>query len=186
MLDILGNKKVIFFDVGYTLDMPASGDWMFTGKFLELAGKKLKQRTETDILQARSAGLRFLEQNHLIQTVEAEIQNFFDYYSIISDQLDLGLTEKERHLISRDRACNMENYIPYPGIEEVLNSLSKTHKLGIISDTWPSIGAQLEHIGISQYLSFCTFSCLMSSELYAVRQKKSSRKETYCHLPQCV
>lgn len=161
MLDILGNKKVIFFDVGYTLDMPASGDWMFTGKFLELAGKKLKQRTETDILQARSAGLRFLEQNHLIQTVEAEIQNFFDYYSIISDQLDLGLTEKERHLISRDRACNMENYIPYPGIEEVLNSLSKTHKLGIISDTWPSIGAHLEHIGISQYLSFCTFSCFV-------------------------
>ncbi len=161
MLDILGNKKVIFFDVGYTLDMPASGDWMFTGKFLELAGKKLKQRTETDILQARSAGLRFLEQNHLIQTVEAEIQNFFDYYSIISDQLDLGLTEKERHLISRDRACNMENYIPYPGVEEVLNSLSKTHKLGIISDTWPSIGAQLEHIGISQYLSFCTFSCFV-------------------------
>ena len=161
MLDILGNKKVIFFDVGYTLDMPASGDWMFTGKFLELAGKKLKQRTEIDILQARSAGLRFLEQNHLIQTVEAEIQNFFDYYSIISDQLDLGLTEKERHLISRDRACNMENYIPYPGIEEVLNSLSKTHKLGIISDTWPSIEAQLEHIGISQYLSFCTFSCFV-------------------------
>ena len=159
MLDILGNKKVIFFDVGYTLDMPASGDWMFTGKFLELAGEKLKQRPETDILRARSAGLRFLEQNHLIQTVEAEIRNFFDYYSIISDQLDLGLTEKERHLISRDRACNMENYIPYPGIEEVLNSLSKTHKLGIISDTWPSIEAQLEHIGISQYLSFCTFSC---------------------------
>ena len=161
MLDILGNKKVIFFDVGYTLDMPASGDWMFTGKFLELADKKLKRRTEIDILQARSAGLRFLEQNHLIQTVEAEIQNFFDYYSIISDQLDLGLTEKERHLISRDRACNVENYIPYPGIEEVLNSLSKTHKLGIISDTWPSIGAQLEHIGISQYLSFCTFSCFV-------------------------
>ena len=163
MLDILGNKKVIFFDVGYTLDMPASGDWMFTGKFLELAGKKLKQRTEIDILQARSAGLRFLEQNHLIQTVEAEIQNFFDYYSIISDQLDLGLTEKERHLISRDRACNVENYIPYPGIEEVLNSLSKTHKLGIISDTWPSIEAQLEHIGISQYLSFCTFSCFVGA-----------------------
>ena len=161
MLDILGNKKVIFFDVGYTLDMPASGDWMFTGKFLELAGEKLKQRPQTDILRARSAGLRFLEQNHLIQTVEAEIRNFFDYYSIISDKLDLGLTEKERHLISRDRACNMENYIPYPGIEEVLNSLSKTNKLGIISDTWPSIEAQLEHIGISQYLSFCTFSCFV-------------------------
>ena len=161
MLDILSDKKVIFFDVGYTLDMPASGDWMFTGKFLELAGEKLKQRTETEIQRARNAGLRFLEQNHLIQTVEAEIQNFFDYYSIVSDQLGLGLTEEERRQISRDRACNMENYIPYPGIAEVLSTLSKTHTLGIISDTWPSIVTQLEHIGISRYLSVCTFSCFV-------------------------
>ena len=42
MLDILRDKKVIFFDVGYTLDAPASGDWMFTNRFLELAGDKLK------------------------------------------------------------------------------------------------------------------------------------------------
>ena len=161
MLDILRDKKVIFFDVGYTLDKPASGDWMFTNQFLELAGEKLKQRTETEIQRARDAGLRFLARDHLIQTVEAEIQNFFDYYSIVSDQLKLGLSEKERDQIARDRACNMENYIPYPGIKEVLGTLSKTHKLGIISDTWPSIEPQLEYIGVSQYLSFCTFSCFV-------------------------
>ena len=159
MLDILRDKKVIFFDVGYTLDKPASGDWMFTNQFLELAGEKLKQRTETDIQRARDAGLRFLARDHLVRTVEAEVQNFLDYYSIISDQLNLGLSEKEREQIARDRACNMKNYIPYPGIKEVLSMLSKTHKLGIISDTWPSIEPQLEYIGVSQYLSFCTFSC---------------------------
>ena len=161
MLDILRDKKVIFFDVGYTLDMPASGDWMFPGRFLEAAGEKLKQRTETEIQRARDAGLRFLDNDHLIKTVEAEIKNFMDYYSIISDQLDLGLSEKERDQIARDRACNMKNYIPYPGITEVLGTLSKTHKLGIISDTWPSIEPQLEHIGVSQYLSFTTFSCFV-------------------------
>ena len=159
MFNLLKDKEVIFFDVGYTLDAPASGDWMFTRKFLELAGEKLKQRTAADVQRARDAGLRFLEQDHLIQTVEAEIRNFFGYYSIISEQLDLGLTEEERNQIARDRACNMENYIPYPGIGEVLDTLSKTHQLGIISDTWPSIEPQLEHIGVSQYLSFCTFSC---------------------------
>ena len=79
MIDLLKKKEVIFFDVGYTLDMPASGDWMFTNRFLELAGDKLKQRTDTEIQMARDAGLRYLAQDHLIQTVEAEIQNFFDY-----------------------------------------------------------------------------------------------------------
>ncbi len=161
MLDILRDKKVIFFDVGYTLDAPASGDWMFTNKFLELAGEKLKQRTETEIQRARDTGLRYLDQDHLILTVEAEIRNFFDYYSIISDQLDLGLSEEERDRIAQDRACNMKNYIPYPGIVEVLSTLSTTYKLGIISDTWPSIETQLEYIGVSQYLSFCTFSCFV-------------------------
>ena len=160
-MDILKDKKVIFFDVGYTLDKPASGDWMFTNRFLELAGEKLRQRTDAEILQARNAGLRFLVQSHLVETVDAEIRNFFDYYSIVSDQLDLGLSETERDRIARDRACNMENYIPYPGIKEVLGTLSKTHKLGIISDTWPSIEPQLEYIGVSQYLSFCTFSCFV-------------------------
>ena len=161
MIDILKDKKVIFFDVGYTLDAPASGDWMFTNQFLELAGEKLKQRTEEEIQRARDVGLRFLSQDHLVKTVEAEIQNFFDYYSIISDQLDLCLSEIERDLIARDRACNMKNYIPYPGITEVLGILSKTHQLGIISDTWPSIEPQLEHIGVSRYLSFTTFSCFV-------------------------
>ena len=159
MIDLLKDKKVIFFDVGYTLDKPASGDWMFTNKFWELAGEKLKQRTETEIQRARDTGLRFLARDHLIQTVETEIQNFFDYYSIVSDQLNLGLSEKERDQIARDRACNMNNYVPYPGTTEVLSTLSKTHKLGIISDTWPSIEPQLEYIGVSRYLSFCTFSC---------------------------
>ena len=161
MIDILKDQKVIFFDVGYTLDMPASGDWMFTNKFLELAGEKLKQRTEAEIQRARDKGLRFLAQSHLVQNVEAEIQNFFDYYSIISDQLELGLSEAGREQIARDRACNMKNYIPYPGITEVLSTLSRTYQLGIISDTWPSIEPQLEYIGVSQYLSFTTFSCFV-------------------------
>ena len=159
MLDILGNKKVIFFDVGYTLDMPASGDWMFTGKFLELAGARMKQRSETEIRKAAEAGLRFLTENHLVKTVDGEIRQFFRYYSILSDQLGLGLTETECEQIAGDRACNMKNYIPYPGITEVLAALSRTHRLGIISDTWPSIEQQLEYIGVSRYLSFCTFSC---------------------------
>ena len=159
MISQLRDKKVIFFDVGCTLDVPASGDWMMTGKFLELAGARMKQRSETEIRKAAEAGLRFLTENHLVKTVDGEIRQFFRYYSILSDQLGLGLTETECEQIAGDRACNMKNYIPYPGITEVLAALSRTHRLGIISDTWPSIEQQLEYIGVSRYLSFCTFSC---------------------------
>ena len=161
MIELLRDKQVIFFDVGYTLDAPASGDWMFTRKFLEMAGEKLKTRTAAEIGEARDAGLRYLAQDHLITTVEAEIRNFRQYYSIISGRLDLGLSGDELEQAARDRACNMRNYVPYPGIAEVLAALSETHRLGIISDTWPSIVPQLEYIGVSRYLSFTTFSCFV-------------------------
>ena len=159
MTDQLQNKKVIFFDVGYTLDMPASGDWMFTKRFTEAAGPALKGRSTDEISRARDKALRFLTEKHLVTTVEEEIDQFYRYYSIISDELDLALPEEQRRLIARDRACNMENYIPYPGIQEVLEKLSERYKLGVISDTWPSIEQQLEYIGVSRYFSFTTFSC---------------------------
>ena len=38
MIRQICDKKAIFFDVGYTLDRPASGDWMFTNRFLAEAG----------------------------------------------------------------------------------------------------------------------------------------------------
>ena len=159
MIRQLRDKKVIFFDVGYTLDMPASGDWMFTNRFLQEAGNKLKACSDHKINKARDTGLHFLANNHLIKSVDAEIEQFYQYYSIISDELNLGLSETQRQEIARDRACNMKNYIPYPGINEALETLSKTHRLGVISDTWPSIEQQLEYLGIARYFSFRTFSC---------------------------
>ena len=161
MIRQLQDKKVIFFDVGYTLDMPASGDWMFTNRFLAEAGDRLKACGSDRISRTKDAGLRYLADHHLVTTVEAEISQFCQYYSIISDELGLGLSEARIKEIARDRACNMDNYIPYPGIREVLETLARTHRLGIISDTWPSIDRQLEYIGAARYFSFQTCSCYM-------------------------
>lgn len=159
MIQTLQHKKVIFFDVGYTLDAPASGDWMFTNRFLETAGERLAACGENEIRRAKETGLRFLAEHHLVTTTEAECRQFFDYYSIISDELKLGLSQEQREDAARDRAFNMENYIPYPGVREVLEILSRTRRLGIISDTWPSIDRQLEYLGIAGYFSFRTYSC---------------------------
>ena len=157
--ELLKDKRVIFFDVGYTLDRPASGDWMFTNRFLGEAGARLRLRGADEIARARDAGLSFLAQNHLVVTTEDECGQFYRYYSILSDALDLGLSEEQRRLIAVDRACNMENYILYPGAKETLETLARTHKLGVISDTWPSIRRQLAHLGIAEYFSFETYSC---------------------------
>ena len=161
MIQQLRDRKVIFFDVGYTLDRPASGDWMLTNRFLKEAGDRFKACSEAEIRKTKETILQYMAEHHLMTTVEEEISHFYLLYSIISDALDLGLSEKQREKIARDRALNMENYLPYPGIREVLETLSKTHRLGVISDTWPSIDKQLDYLGISKYFSFQTYSCYL-------------------------
>ena len=65
MIQQLRDKKVIFFDVGYTLNAPASGDWMLTWKFLELAGERLRQRSPDEIRKAMGNGLDYLRRRGL-------------------------------------------------------------------------------------------------------------------------
>ena len=100
MIRQLRDKKVIFFDVGYTLDRPASGDWMFTNRFLAEAGDRLKACTDHEIARAREAGLRYLTGNHLVRSVEAECDQFYRYYSILSEELALSqIHEAARQIV---------------------------------------------------------------------------------------
>ena len=158
MHNILKGKKVIFFDVGYTLDYPASGDWMIINKLKELAGDRLSSISPDAIQEALKRGYQYLETPHLIKTIDEECENLYHYYSILSETLGLGLTRDELVAVAQDRARNMDNYILYPDAKHVLEVLSKTYCLGIISDTWPSIELQLDKFGIRQYFSFFTYS----------------------------
>ncbi len=159
MLPILQDKSVIFFDLGYTLLAPASGDWMLTLRFRKEAGNALKLRSEGEIRRALETGFRFLAKNHRITTTQQELRQFEAYYALLSEELGLGLSASQLEQIARDRTFNMDNYLPDPQAHEVLETLSRTHRLGVISDTWPSTGIQLETFGLSRFFSWVTFSC---------------------------
>ena len=161
MNKILENKKVIFLDVGYTLDAPASGDWMLTNKFKEIVGDRIKGSDPEEIKRAKYVGIDYLEKFHLMTTMEEEYKQDIEFYSIVSKELNLGLSLKELEEIAYDRTYNMENYSAYPGTVEAVKELSKSFKLGIISDTWPSITPQLDYIGVLDYISFSTYSCFL-------------------------
>lgn len=181
MLEVLKDKKFIFFDVGYTLDYPASGDWMFTKKFYEIVGDKLSKYSSVEIQKARELCLEYLEKNHLVKNTEEEYYQFIRFYSDISKHLSLSLTEEEVRAIAYDRTNNMDNYIVYPDAKEVLEVLCHSYKLGIISDTWPSIKQQLCAIGVRDYFSTSTYSCELGKfkpdeELYKDALRKCGYK----------
>ena len=158
MLELLSDKSVIFFDVGYTIEYPASGDWMITNKFCELAAERLTRCTDEQIGGAMAEGLDYLEKNHLTRDEEEETDRFYHFYKILSEKLKLELTEAKLMEAALDRTYNMGNYIIYPDSRKVLQTLSRTHRLGVISDTWPSIENQLRTLDVRQFFSFVTYS----------------------------
>ena len=158
MHELLSDKSVIFFDVGYTIDYPASGDWLFTNRFYEIAGERMKRCEGSQINKAKAAGADYLENQHRTKSEESEAKQFYNFYCIVSEYLQLGLTEDELTAIAEDRTYNMDNYVIYPDAKEVIETLSKTHHLGLISDTWPSVGDQLHALGVLQYFSYATYS----------------------------
>lgn len=158
MLDIIKDKKFIFLDVGYTLDRPISGDWQFTNMFNEYTKNIINKCNENEITKARQKGIKYFKEHHLVSSIEEEMEVYRKYYEIVSSELNLDLTSEKIDNVVKDICFNMDNYAIYPGVKETLEELSKHYKLGIISDTWPSIKNQLNHFDIYKYFTTYTYS----------------------------
>jgi len=158
MHEILSGKRVIFFDVGYTLDHPLSGSWLLTNRFYELAGERFRSLPEETRNAVFGQCLEYLLRNHRVRDVGEEMQQFSRFYGELATGLGLELTPEAIYSIAHDRTYNMANYVPYPDARAVVETLSRSFSLGIISDTWPSIEPQLEAIGVSPFFAFRTYS----------------------------
>jgi len=159
MLDIIKDKKVIFFDIGYTLIKPVSGDWSITNKLKELSKGKIETKTRKELDDAISVGGKYLKPIHLCFTQEEQIEQFTEFYTILNRELNLDLTKEEIIEAAIERSCNVKIYEPYEDAKEVLEVLSKKYKLGVISDTWPDVTNALKEFGLYDYFSFLTYSC---------------------------
>lgn len=158
MLEAIKGKKAIFFDVGYTLVHPLSGDWMFTRKLRALAGNRVDGHSPAEIRRAMDASIAYLEAHHRMRLVEEECRQFVLYYSELSKRLDLGLTPSQVQEAAYDRVLNMDNYVLYPDAKRVLTALGPAYTLGVISDTWPSVSLQLSTLGVAHFFTTHTYS----------------------------
>lgn len=151
----------IFFDLGWTLLYPPSGDWMFSDFARRYFSEEALNALPGERVQAaREAGTDLLNRSHLMSSMEEEYTQFLRYYTLLAEALpELGLTERDLKLITEDKVYNQaDNYRLFPDSIETLESLSGKYRLGIISDTWPSIVPVLEGFGILPYFDSITYS----------------------------
>ena len=153
--------KGIFFDLGWTLVYPPSGDWEFT----EPAQKLFNWEVYQSLPKERTAAVRkeandYLEAHHHISSLEEEYDRMLQYFTIVAQKLpELGATRQDIEATALEKVYQsqhtynlMEDAIP------TLEALKGRYKLGIISDTWPSIVPVLERFGILPYFDAITYS----------------------------
>ncbi|WP_158590931.1 HAD family hydrolase [Acutalibacter sp. 1XD8-33] len=160
-MDKLKNIKGVFLDLGGTLLFPPSGSWTFS----DFARKYFSEEKMNAIPKERLDKILWdanaeLEKNHLLHSFEEEYQKFFAYYTQIAVALpELGVTEEQIHKVVKDKLYNKPgNYRLFDDTIDTLKALRGTYKLGIISDTWPSIVPALEESGILDYMDCVTYS----------------------------
>ena len=153
--------KGIFFDLGWTLVYPPSGDWEFT----QPAQKLFNWEVYQSLPKERTAAVRkeandYLEAHHHISTLEEEYDRMLHYFTIVAQKLpELGATRQDIEATALEKVYQaqhtfnlMEDAIP------TLEALKGRYKLGIISDTWPSIVPVLERFGLLPYFDAITYS----------------------------
>lgn len=152
--------KGIFFDLGWTLMVPVSGDWMFSNLARRYFGReKLDALPAERVKAALVSAMHYLDMNHLVPDIQTEHALFLRYYTLLSDALpELGLTPEQLRETADDKVYNLENYALFPDSVETLETLCGAYRLGIISDTWPSIEPVLEKFGLKKYFSAITYS----------------------------
>ena len=72
---------------------------------------------------------------------------------------ELGLTDGDLRKVTEDKVYNKaDNFRLFDASIETLQAVRGKYKLGIISDTWPSIVPLLEYLDILKYFDCITFS----------------------------
>ncbi len=159
--------KAILFDSGRVLNESASGHWFIPPNFFTIINSTVYQRVSDIKEEAAFAQADEILANYpLIRTKEEEYDLFVEYYRVLfSCMRSLKADEEQITRAARDLVYNPEKYTFFPETLEIIPELSKTYKLGIVSDAWPSLEDVYTHAGLRQY-----FSAFVLSSVIGVRK----------------
>ncbi len=153
--------KGIFFDLGWTLEKPKTGDWnrtrLFEAYFPEVKPENYDRKVWKN---AEKESYRILHHNHLLHNLEEEEEVFTQYYMAFVNALpDCMITEDVARIISHDRTYDDEKHLALPDAKKLLEILrSQGYHTGIISDTFPSVENDLRKLGIVDLFDTYTYS----------------------------
>jgi putative hydrolase of the HAD superfamily len=157
------NIKAILFDSGRVLNKPRTGHWFMPPNFFKYVDKDKFKTLEVNIIdEAFSKGDKYFRNHPLILTETEELEHFVEFYNIFAKELpDLQISADYILEIAKDTVYNDEKFEFFEDVFEVIPKLSQHYKLGVVSDTWPSLERVFKNAELREYFS----SFVMSSVL---------------------
>lgn len=153
--------KGIFFDLGWTLLGPRSGNWLFS----EFSRRYFPEDVMDSLPQERvrvalQKGEEYLNSHHLLSTIDEEYSLFKTYFTLLAEDLpELGLSESDIKAVTDEKVYGQaEAFYLFEDTIPTLEALKGKYRLGVISDTWPSIVPVLEKFGLRPYFDCVTYS----------------------------
>ena len=150
----------VFFDLGWTLLYPVSGDWRFTLTAQKIFPPEyLRALPDDRWAKALQAAESYLGDHHLLRSMEEEFHQWRTYYGMLAEAVpELGLSPEDIRRVAEEQTYSVEDYGLLPGARETLETLSGKYRLGVISDTWPSIEPRLQKLGLREFFDCVTYS----------------------------
>jgi len=147
--------KAILFDSGRVLNGPSTGHWFITNNFFTIVDKKkFDSIPSPQIKFAFHKAAEYINNQNLIIDENEEYIHFFNYYSIFSRYLpELNLRVEDVQAITQDYVYNYSKYKFFKDSFKVVPELSKSYKLAVVSDAWPSLENVFRAVGLREYFS---------------------------------
>ncbi|MCL2095454.1 MAG: HAD-IA family hydrolase [Oscillospiraceae bacterium] len=153
----------IFLDAGYTLVYPKAHSWFYPTDFFDYCPQDLFLEIEKSekYKELYLEGYKFLDENHLLKDENDECEVFAGFYKIILTAFpELEIGEDKIKKIAESIVFNYDKFNLYGDVKIMLDKWkSDDYKLGIISDTWPSLVGCFKNLGIYDYFDVFVMSC---------------------------
>ena len=164
MIKLCKPVKGIFFDIGWTLSYPLSKDWFICNKMIEC----IDMDTFAAIPKNKKAAaferaLNYFDENHLLVSEDEELEQFKTFYSMLANDLpELAISSEQINVIACSKVSESIGVL-FDDTLSTLDALKGRYKLGVISDTFPSVVRGLKSYGIYDYFDAKTFSCFLGT-----------------------
>jgi putative hydrolase of the HAD superfamily len=147
--------KAILFDSGRVLNVSATGHWFITPNFFNYVDKKIFSSISASKKRlAFNKSREYISKQNLIINENEEYKHFFQYYKIFSTCLpELQLKDENVQAITKDYVYNYSKYRFFDDVINVIPELSKSYKLAVVSDAWPSLENVFRDAGLRNYFS---------------------------------